>query len=180
MPTNPARAVAASSPTAETSDDLAEPKPDPEILESLKQWRAEIADEAGVPRFQILSNAILIDLARLRPTTREELQAVKGIGPVKAERYGHTLLEIIGETAQNDERGMVKDESKEAKGAAAEPPSSPIHHSSLNTHHSSHWTRRLLSAGFTVDECMAIRGLTREVVLEHARQTEQDSADREL
>jgi hypothetical protein len=37
---------------------------------------------------------------------------------------------------------------------------------------SSYWTRRLLSAGFTVDECMAIRGLPRETVLEHARQIE--------
>jgi ATP-dependent DNA helicase RecQ len=37
---------------------------------------------------------------------------------------------------------------------------------------SSHWTRRLLSAGFTVDECMAIRGLPRATVLEHARQIE--------
>jgi ATP-dependent DNA helicase RecQ len=51
---------------------------------------------------------------------------------------------------------------------------------SLPVFASSHWTRRLLAAGFTVDECMAIRGLTREVVLEHARQAEQDSADREL
>ena len=31
-----------------------------------------------------------------------------------------------------------------------------------------YWTWRVLSAGFTVEDCMAIRGLTREVVLDHA------------
>ena len=58
-----------------------------------------------MPLYCILSNATLTELARCRPTTREELQAVKGIGPVKAERYGHTLLEIIGEAATERERG---------------------------------------------------------------------------
>ena len=33
---------------------------------------------------------------------------------------------------------------------------------------SHYWTWRLLSAGFTADECRSIRGLTREVLLDHA------------
>jgi ATP-dependent DNA helicase RecQ len=40
---------------------------------------------------------------------------------------------------------------------------------------SHYWTRRLLSAGFSVDECMAIRGLSREAVLEHARLAEREA-----
>lgn len=42
-------------------------------------------------------------------------------------------------------------------------------------HPSHYWTQRLLSAGFTVDECAAIRGLSREIVLEHARLAERES-----
>jgi ATP-dependent DNA helicase RecQ len=61
----------------------------------------------------------------------------------------------------------------------ASPPAQALH-TSISTYHSSHWTRRLISAGFTVDECMAIRGLTREAVLEHSRQTEQNSEDQDL
>ncbi len=38
-------------------------------------------------------------------------------------------------------------------------------HGTRPTHY---WTWRLLAAGFSVDECMAIRGLEREVVLDHA------------
>ena len=88
---------------------------DPDLLAALKQWRAEIADEAGVPRFQILSDATLAELARFRPTTREQLLTVKGIGPVKVERYGTALLEIGGE-ARDRERSRRRRE-KEMEGS---------------------------------------------------------------
>jgi len=39
---------------------------------------------------------------------------------------------------------------------------------------SHYWTLRLLAAGFTVDECAAIRGLDRKAIIEHARHGEQE------
>ena len=68
------------------------------------------------------------------------------------------------------ESGTGGDEEKWNNETVPNLPVSPS--PSLPLSSSSYWTRRLLSAGFTVDECMAIRGLPREVVLEHARQTE--------
>jgi hypothetical protein len=35
-----------------------------------------------------------------------------------------------------------------------------------------YWTRRLLAAGFSVDECAAIRRLPRDVILDHARRAD--------
>ena len=49
-----------------------------------------------MPLYCILSNAVLDELAQHRPTSRDALLAVKGMGPVKVERYGDALLEIIG------------------------------------------------------------------------------------
>ena len=46
---------------------------------------------------------------------------------------------------------------------------SPCLPRSVSSQPSHYWTQRLLAAGFTLDECAAIRGLSREVVLEHAR-----------
>jgi len=37
-----------------------------------------------------------------------------------------------------------------------------------------YWTQQLLRAGFSVEECMSIRGLPRETVLAHARMTESE------
>jgi ATP-dependent DNA helicase RecQ len=81
--------------------------PNPEILLSLKNWRSEIADNAGVPRYCILSNDVLLELAHHRPKTLNQLLAIKGIGPVKVERYGRALLEIL-----SHDRAGECDESK--------------------------------------------------------------------
>ena len=160
--------------------------PDPEILKSLRQWRAEIADEAGVPFHYILSNETLAALARSRPRTRDELLAIKGIGPVKVERYGRALLEIVGEADEEKaEGGRRKAElENDAEAPNCEPyspalsPLSPSPPSPVplppSPHAPHYWTQRLLAAGFTVDECAAIRGLTVEVVREHARRAEKE------
>ncbi len=126
-----------------------------------------------MPRFQILSNAVLTELAIVRPANSVELLTVKGMGPVRVERYGHTLLEIIREGRTGD--GETERQGDVRLSAVSPSPSLPVSPSPS----SSHWTRRLLAAGFTVDECMAIRGLPREVVLEHSREAEEE-ADPEL
>ncbi len=166
------------SPPSAVSPPPSDAAPDPELFNALKQWRAEIADEAGVPRFQILSDAVLTEIARRRPKTREDVLAIKGVGPVKAERYGRALLEIVGDEGERGEGSGKRDaaaapamsDSVGACSVACPPPSAL---SSLPSPLSSaYWTKRLLSAGFTIDECAAIRGLSREVILEHARQAE--------
>jgi ATP-dependent DNA helicase RecQ len=153
-------------------------QPDPEILKLLKQWRAEIADEAGVPFHYILSNDTLAALARSRPKTSAELLAIKGIGPVKVERYGRALLEIVGEaeTQKAEGGGRRAEIENDAEAPNSEPPSPLLSPLSPSPHPSHYWTQRLLLAGFTVEECAAIRGLTREVVEEHARRAERESS----
>jgi hypothetical protein len=37
-----------------------------------------------------------------------------------------------------------------------------------------YWTWRLLAAGFSAEECVAIRGLGREVILDHARRAAEE------
>ncbi len=131
------------------------PEADPQLLAALKQWRREKGSEAGVPLYQILSNKTLEELARWRPDSSEALLAINGIGPAKLSRYGEALLAIVAEgrgipLPSGEGRG---EETEQAPGTAQ-----PSHY----------WTWRLLSAGFSPDECAAIRGLQREVVLDHA------------
>ncbi|MGD0383637.1 MAG: RecQ family ATP-dependent DNA helicase [Thermoguttaceae bacterium] len=74
-------------------------KNDVELLDALKRWRLEIADEAGIPAYCTLHNSVLNELVSQRPKTTTELLTINGIGPVKLKQFGQSLLEIIAEYA---------------------------------------------------------------------------------
>ena len=65
------------------------------LFEHLRKTRNDLAREAHIPPYMILSNASLIDMAKRRPRNMEELLAVSGIGKVKAEHYGPAFLQAI-------------------------------------------------------------------------------------
>ncbi|HVL92573.1 MAG TPA: ATP-dependent DNA helicase UvrD2 [Acidimicrobiales bacterium] len=72
---------------------------DPKVLEALKGWRSATARASGVPAYVIFHDATLAAVAEARPATRADLLALPGLGPVKAERYGDTLLALLAEVA---------------------------------------------------------------------------------
>ncbi len=65
---------------------------DRDLFERLRVFRRRKADERGVPPFIIFSDATLRDLARVRPTTLDQLPAIHGIGTKKLNEYGAELL----------------------------------------------------------------------------------------
>ena len=69
--------------------------PDAGLVERLRAWRLERSREDGVPAYVVLHDATLHELAAARPTTEGELAGVKGLGPVKVDRYGGDLLALI-------------------------------------------------------------------------------------
>ena len=68
---------------------------DEELFESLRTWRKEQAEAQSVPAFVVFSDATLEALAEVRPTDRQGLQSISGIGKAKLEKYADELLEII-------------------------------------------------------------------------------------
>jgi DNA helicase-2/ATP-dependent DNA helicase PcrA len=72
---------------------------DPAVLEALKEWRSAAAKASGVPAYVIFHDSTLSALAEARPCNKAELLALPGLGPVKAERYGDTLLALLGRSA---------------------------------------------------------------------------------
>lgn len=65
------------------------------LLERLTAWRKAAAARDGVSAYVVLPNATLIELARANPSSLAELAEIKGIGPVKLERYGSELLAVL-------------------------------------------------------------------------------------
>ncbi|MDP1906925.1 MAG: HRDC domain-containing protein, partial [Hyphomicrobium sp.] len=61
----------------------------------LREWRAGVAKEHGVPTYVVFHDATLAELARSRPTTEAGLAQISGIGTRKLERYGAALLELL-------------------------------------------------------------------------------------
>lgn len=65
------------------------------LMMSLEAGRAAAASVEGVARFMIFSNAVLRDMARYRPTTKENMLKISGVGEKSLEKYGRRFLSII-------------------------------------------------------------------------------------
>jgi DNA helicase-2/ATP-dependent DNA helicase PcrA len=68
---------------------------DEELYERLREWRLRVSAAQQVPAYVVFTDATLAALAERRPTTREELVAIAGIGPRKLELYGQAVIELV-------------------------------------------------------------------------------------
>ncbi|WP_277682133.1 DNA helicase RecQ [Saccharomonospora azurea] len=66
------------------------------VFERLRAWRAATAKEQGVPAYVIFHDATLRQIATLRPSSRDELGTVSGVGETKLSRYGDDVLDVLG------------------------------------------------------------------------------------
>jgi len=69
--------------------------PDRQLVERLRQLRAELAEEEGVAPFLIFHEKTLKAIAGFKPDTRAALLEIPGIGEMKAERYGQRVLAVV-------------------------------------------------------------------------------------
>ncbi len=68
-----------------------------ELLSALRAWRDEQARVESAEGYRVLNNAALEELARVLPTDKDTLCAVKGIKEAKYRRYGKTLIALISQ-----------------------------------------------------------------------------------
>ncbi|WP_132994079.1 DNA helicase RecQ [Gordonia zhaorongruii] len=85
------RRSAPASVSADLTDD------DRNLFESLRRWRTSVAKAAELPAYTVLTNKSLEALAQVRPTSSEQLLSISGIGDAKVDRYGASILEVIGD-----------------------------------------------------------------------------------
>lgn len=65
------------------------------IAEELKKWRRNKAEELNVPPFVIFGDKTLFSIASVKPHSSDELLECYGIGGLKAEKFGETILRIV-------------------------------------------------------------------------------------
>ena len=70
-------------------------EPDHAVAVRLQKWVRQTAAIRKVEPFRILNKQTVAEIAAARPTTFSELEAVKGMGPVKVQRYGRMILDVL-------------------------------------------------------------------------------------
>ncbi|USD32446.1 MULTISPECIES: ATP-dependent DNA helicase RecQ [Vibrio] len=82
---------------AAKSDKLTSKNYDKKLFAKLRKLRKAIADEDGLPPYVVFSDATLIDMAEILPTSYGEMLAVNGVGQRKLEKYADPFLDLIQE-----------------------------------------------------------------------------------
>lgn len=65
------------------------------LLEELRDLRRNLARTHRLQDFMVFNNDTLEQMATIRPTTAEAMQAFSGVGQVKMERFGWDFLRVI-------------------------------------------------------------------------------------
>ncbi|MCL2422376.1 MAG: ATP-dependent DNA helicase UvrD2 [Micrococcales bacterium] len=72
-----------------------QPDVDMGLLAALRAWRDDVADADKVHTGAVFADPVLARIAAARPTTVAQLGAVPGVGPVRLERYGPALVQVV-------------------------------------------------------------------------------------
>ena len=72
------------------------------LFQRLREWRAQIAREHGVPAYVVFNDGTLRAIAQVRPQTLAALSQVSGVGAAKLERYGATVIALVAEDSAPD------------------------------------------------------------------------------
>jgi len=71
------------------------------ILQSLAEWRENIAREKNLPRNWVLKDDALMDIARLAPTNRDKLGSIRSLPPKTLDRYASAIIEHVSRAAEH-------------------------------------------------------------------------------
>jgi ATP-dependent DNA helicase RecQ len=68
---------------------------DARLLERLRALRTSIAREEKVPAYVVFADRTLIEIAVRRPKSVYALGEIRGVGPMKIDKYGERFLELV-------------------------------------------------------------------------------------
>ncbi|HMN15951.1 MAG TPA: HRDC domain-containing protein, partial [Bellilinea sp.] len=62
------------------------------LFQALRSHRLALAKEQGVPPYVIFHDTTLVEMARAKPRSLDDLARLSGVGRAKLERYGEVFL----------------------------------------------------------------------------------------
>ncbi len=140
-----------------------------ELLESLRRWRRKVSAALAIPAFRVLSNATLERVAEMQPTSTDQLQEIKGVGPNTLEQFGYDIVELVITVTTADDQGptVPEDDSAASTSVTEESLSDGQRDQLSQSLDDSFWTWQLFNKGFTHQEVAAIRRLPFAMIVQH-------------
>lgn len=65
------------------------------VFEALRTWRLSVCTHLQQPAYMVFTDATLMALAEAMPETEADLLAIAGVGPVKVEKFGADVLDLL-------------------------------------------------------------------------------------
>ena len=148
------------------------------VFDALKEWRTQVASVAGVPAYVVMYDRTLAELANALPEKTSELDSIHGLGPVKIEKYGQALLDVI-HSSRNASNSRFDSIAKETEAPILEPVKKKKEKKEKEKKEKT-WviTYNMYKEGKTVMQIAQERSLTETTILGHlARYVESGDID---
>lgn len=87
---------------------------------ALCEWRDELARAQDRPPAQVLQDAPLVEIARRRPASVEELERIRGLNPSSLRRRGGDVLEVVA--AARDREPLAREGERRPQPSAEDAP----------------------------------------------------------
>ena len=148
------------------------------VFDALKEWRTQVASVAGVPAYVVMYDRTLAELANALPERTSELDSIHGLGPVKIEKYGQALLDVI-HSSRNASNSRFDSIAKETEAPILEPVNKKKENKEKEKKEKT-WviTYKMYKEGKTVMQIAQERSLTETTILGHlARYVESGDID---
>lgn len=126
-------------------------KEDKPLLNALMKWRHEKAMELEKEEHQILPTAVVNRITELKPVTIKELKSISKLGTTHIKSFGADIINIVLES-QGFKKCEFDDEDSNRE---------------MNLSSSEMKTLELVDEGFTMEDIMKERGLSRSTIENH-------------
>ena len=126
-------------------------KEDKPLLNALMKWRHEKAVELEKEEHQILPTAVVNRITELKPVTIKELKSISKLGTTRIKSFGADIINIVLES-QGFKKCEFDDEDSNRE---------------MNLSSSEMKTLELVDEGFTMEDIMKERGLSRSTIENH-------------
>lgn len=83
------------------------------ILQKVAEWREALAQTKNIPRGWLIKDDVLIDIAKLKPSSIHSLSSIRGVSEKFADKFGNTILQLI--SAAVDKKPSPLDAHKKPK-----------------------------------------------------------------